>query len=130
MDIPSEKDLAKTTTVELLVRSVEKRSRRIVAEGKAGSTEWEVAQREYNIRPLLEDISIAQYGDGNPIIELNKLRRTTNALSKTITGLDRFHLGLIAWKAVGRLFCNAFIGPIFVVVTWYRKSIELGNESW
>ena len=113
MDIASEKDLANNSTVESLVRSAKKRSKRIVKEGKAGSTEWEAAQREHSIRPLLEDISIAQCGDGKPMIELNKLRRTKNNLSKTITGLGGFHLGLIAWKAVGRLFSNAFIGPIF-----------------
>ena len=39
MDKASEKDLANNATVESLVKSAKKRSKRIVKEGKAGSTE-------------------------------------------------------------------------------------------
>ena len=89
------------------------RGKLILEKGCKDSPAFEEAQEQHGIRPLYESFPNIQVGDGKPMIEAQNLRRKHADLRDTILGIGGFHVGLIGWKAIGRLFQFAFLGAFF-----------------
>ena len=113
MDIQIERDLNDSDTVKALLEDGMNRGKLILEKGCKDSPAFEKAQEQHGIKPLYESFPNIQVGDGKPMIEAQNLRRKHLELRDTILGIGGFHVGLIGWKAIGRLFQFAFLGAFF-----------------
>ena len=124
VDVGSEQDLNKSDTVLGLAEYAEvARSAILKKANREKGSLWEARQQRRQIKPLLEEFSVAIAGDGAPMIEAQKLKRTVGKFKNLITGLGGFHVGMIQWKGIGRLFEGAFLGDLFGLWRTSEKQI-------
>ena len=124
VDFGSEQDLNKSDTVLGLAEyAIVARSAILEKADRGKGSSWEAKQQQWQIKPLLEEFSVAIAGDGAPMIEAQKLKRTVGKFKDLITGLGGFHVGMIQWKGIGRLFEGAFLGDLFGLWRTSEKQI-------